>query len=558
MGTEFQTGDVSELLFEWLLNFLSQHPETLAMLEFTSLGPNRRQVDCALVGPGGIDLIEVKNKRGVVRGSADGEWTVEDRTGTVPFTNTKAGRTENPYHQASNTATDLERGLRRFVGGQVRVMPLVLVPAPDPASAVEPQHSRVWLALSISELKGQLRSAPRISGGGWNRFDYHDLPGKLSLRAFNLAFVQGRIISAATHDGVADVTIQVGGPDNPVEVQTDIFGRYAFSGTLKQTLQLRLIVPGIYMQAELPEVSLSERFIEVADLKLQTRFSVEDLQAAYQEQERLLHQRFSQRMSKLSDQRLSEHAKLGLVLDELTAELHRAQRRIIDLEQDTKHQRTPVLTLPNQVLVPNSERLHSEQQLQIAQALHHLTTGTTEARKKAVKPATQLLAQLSLSLGLALSDSTPASQVRALTVTSRFPTVLPADVQDSSNATRSDVVDVDSFSVTGDLQDSKSTPAKRPRGPGHFWLAISVAGIALMGGAMLVWPRLRPVSSGELIPTQSRGLSAPVVVPSQEPQSDAVKAVPTSDPLPGVPASTSPPDETPSSDVGLPGIPVSP
>lgn len=109
------------------------------LLEFISPGPNGRQVDLAILGPYGIDVIEVKCVRGgTVIVSDHGEWTVrKDGGGTykIPL-NEFRGRQENPWDQADNTAKDFEKGLRSQFNGAVweklKVFPAVLVPEGRP------------------------------------------------------------------------------------------------------------------------------------------------------------------------------------------------------------------------------------------------------------------------------------------------------------------------------------------------------------------------------------------------------------------------------------------
>ena len=566
MGADFQRGDVSEPLFEWLKLFLSHHPETLALLEFTSPGRNRRQVDCALIGPGGVDLIEVKNKRGVVRGSADGDWSVEDQTGTFVFSNTKAGRPENPYQQASHTADDLARGLHRITRSPVRVTPLVLVPAPDPRSTVEPRHSRVGLALNISDLRRQLRSANSTSGGGWNGFDSRELPTVLGLRPFDLAFVQGRIVSARTHAGVPDVSVTLhrGDHEESFSVQTNPFGRYTFSSRLNQPLHLDLEVPQQYLQPDPFAVNPAGRFVGMPDLKLQDRFSVDELRIAYQQQEQQLQRQFTQRLSVLGEQRLQEHAQLGLLLDELTAELRRAQLRIAGLEQDAHGQTTSRLALPVQGASHSDSRQPSGQGLQIARTLEHLSSGPVEARRAAMEPALKLLALLTL----AGSHARPAAQARGLALeyrpelSPRAPVTLPADHQGWEEKNPADVIDIDSFVVSEEPPDTEppvtvAGEAKKSRPMGQVWLLTGMAGLALLGGGLLAWNRQSSVQDGPLTSPRQAAQEQATHLPETALDAAPIPPEPTpgAERLPGVAADAPLPS---AGDALLPGVPVTP
>lgn len=77
-GSAHTVADIPESFYEELKHLLADRPDAFAMLEFISRGRHRRQVDCAIVSPGGIDVIEIKNKINAVKGTADGEWSVDD------------------------------------------------------------------------------------------------------------------------------------------------------------------------------------------------------------------------------------------------------------------------------------------------------------------------------------------------------------------------------------------------------------------------------------------------------------------------------------------------
>lgn len=555
VGSGFVTGDVSELLFEWLRRFLEQHPQALALLEFTSPGPARRQVDCALIGPGGIDLIEVKNKRGVVRGSAEGEWTVEDHTGTVVFSNRKGSRTENPYGQARHTADDLKAGLQRLTRCEVKVTPLVLIPAPAPLSVVEPRHYNVALALGMGELARALRSATWASGSGWNGVQMQALPKTLGLRPFDLTFVQGRVVSRATRSGVPNVTVQTGGGGESVSVDTDLNGRYAFSVTAGQRLQLELVVPERYAVPDLQVLSTSSRYVQVPDLTLEERYSREELEEAYRAQQDALQAQFLQRFAQLDEAHLSEQAQLGLFIDTLSGELQRARAELTRMAQN--HLTDPAgraLVSPGQRELRRIDLLQAAQQAQVEQVLESLSAGDTDARREAVDAGTRLLSRMALAAKHALPTSSPAAGVAALAALDRMPVQLESESWDGM-ALDAEIIDVESIPVAYD----RSTPTGRFAGTRSLkalWWSIGVAGTVLLGSGVMTWqrtnmattasptgrPALRP-SSGP-IPAESGPAAVETATLPGVPSDLPAVATPTPAPQPGRSA--------------LPGTPVLP
>ena len=110
-GSAHTVADLPKSLYEELKFLLAERPDAFALLEFTSPGHQHRQVNCGAVSPGGVDLTEIKHKLNPVQGTADGAWATDDGGQLNTFSNRKAGRTENPYQQASSTADDLAGGL---------------------------------------------------------------------------------------------------------------------------------------------------------------------------------------------------------------------------------------------------------------------------------------------------------------------------------------------------------------------------------------------------------------------------------------------------------------
>lgn len=165
--TGFEASKVSPDLYLFLLKELSDY---YVLLEFHSKGRDQRQIDIAVLGPYGVDVVEVKAKvGGAVVASSNGPWHIHRDDGVVEELPLNGSAQENPYDQAYNTAADLERWLEAELDIRTKVFPLVLIPQHRPDNNVR-NRKYVWGANGLKRFGSSLRS--------WR--DYKDIPSSLT------------------------------------------------------------------------------------------------------------------------------------------------------------------------------------------------------------------------------------------------------------------------------------------------------------------------------------------------------------------------------------------
>jgi hypothetical protein len=202
----------------------------VVLLEFVSQGPATRQVDCAVLSSAGVDLLEVKDKRGRVMGYAHAPWEVIDDQGRHDqIVNLKGGQRENPYEQASNTANDFQACLRSLLNGRrVPVYPIVVIPTAHPSSTFE-NHHQTWVANGVEELAQKMRAyRHRYDKRLLSQDEIMRVVERLRLSPVGLAFLEGRALDRATGKGIAGVEIRLFGEqlaEDLVET-TDDQGRF--------------------------------------------------------------------------------------------------------------------------------------------------------------------------------------------------------------------------------------------------------------------------------------------------------------------------------------------
>lgn len=213
-----------------LLDALRALPEDVVVLvEFMSPGPDGRQVDVAVLGHNGVDVIEVKNKRGTVVADDHGPWRIledDGRTSEIPL-NTFRGRSENPWDQADRTSKDFEQGIRTKYGypRDAKVFPSVLVPVRR-AEARIGRRSFVNGLNGVEDFQNGLRSL-RVQSGHevWSYPKRLQLAERLGLCEEGIATVTGSVVSAATRVPLPGMRMRVGG----VSVATDDAGSFSFA-----------------------------------------------------------------------------------------------------------------------------------------------------------------------------------------------------------------------------------------------------------------------------------------------------------------------------------------
>lgn len=226
-------------LFDLLQQLLDGRDDSFAVLEIVSGDGDHRQIDCALFSPGGIDVIEIKDKKNPVIGSASSAWKTDDGGTLNTFKNRKNGRSENPYMQAENTALDVLNWLSKRPGvhkKRLKVYPLVLIPFAAPGCKIGP-HNWVRLALGLAQLPRELR-AFNNHDRVWEPEDYVGLPAELGLIPIDLVEITGQAVDRST--GKALQRVQVETPALPRPLQVDTRGNFSFTAKPGQSLTLRL------------------------------------------------------------------------------------------------------------------------------------------------------------------------------------------------------------------------------------------------------------------------------------------------------------------------------
>ena len=266
-GHEHSVGSLPRGLFECLQQLLEGRDDAFAMIEIVSPKGAHRQIDCAIFSPGGIDVIEIKDKKNPVIGGATTAWATDDGGPSLnQFSNTKKGRPENPYTQANNTAQDVLDWLSKRSGGRRRkpkAYPLVLIPFAAPGCKIE-RHNWVHLALGLDQLSRELR-AINNSHRFWEPEDYMGVPAELGLLPIDLAEVKGHTVDRTTGKALQRVVVEATGLARPVQVDT----RGNFSLTVKPGRSLTLrFRPATTHEPHEEQVHIrqDQRLIELGDI----------------------------------------------------------------------------------------------------------------------------------------------------------------------------------------------------------------------------------------------------------------------------------------------------
>lgn len=154
--TGFEASKVSPDLYYDLLTELSE--DTYVLLEFHSGGRDQRQIDVAVLGPYGVDVVEVKAKTGgAVIASANGPWKIRGDDGSFETIPLNGAARENPYDQVERTAADFKRYLEIELKLFTRVFPLVVVLSYRRDHNLR-NRGFIWAANGLKNFKQSLRS----------------------------------------------------------------------------------------------------------------------------------------------------------------------------------------------------------------------------------------------------------------------------------------------------------------------------------------------------------------------------------------------------------------
>jgi hypothetical protein len=244
---------MDERLLAELRRIVSSKPDVTAMIEFHSRHRARRQIDIAVLSPGGVDVIELKQHSRHVTGGPGETWFAGDR----PMGNqrTEQGRSviENPMQQATNSADDLSAWLALAISeltgcplhdaiGSLKggVRPLVWLPNVRSADIISSSHC--WYHVGLTGLAPKLRclkNGVTDDATPWTPDAYLRLPSMLGMEALDLMRVQGEVLDARTAKPVRRVAVSLGSLDRQVE--TNQQGVFEFSAAPGRPLTLRLV-----------------------------------------------------------------------------------------------------------------------------------------------------------------------------------------------------------------------------------------------------------------------------------------------------------------------------
>jgi hypothetical protein len=221
----FKASSINAAFYRYLESLAD---DAVVLLEFVSQGPSARQVDCAILSSGGVDLLEVKDKQGKIKGHAAQPWVVTNSKGYEDtIENCKGGQRENPFEQAANTATDFKQWLSQATGKITNVYPLVVIPQGHPNSAFE-KHHQTYVANGVEEIGNKLRAYNHRRRIALTQTDIDKVVKLLNLGSIGLAQLEGRIIDQKTRKGIAGAAVHISGEQlaGETSIRTNDRGRY--------------------------------------------------------------------------------------------------------------------------------------------------------------------------------------------------------------------------------------------------------------------------------------------------------------------------------------------
>ena len=501
--------------------FLKRFPDAFAMLEFTSPGLDKRQIDCALVSAGGIDIIEVKRHSGFIEGTIDGKWR-QRGSGRV-VSNKKKNIAENPYQQAQNTAADFTAWLDTKYGVKVRVTPLVFMPNADPTSnIVRNEHVRLALGNTQKEFTAALRSAFRNHSGGWDGADFWDLPYRLGLQPMNMAFVQGRVIDALNHAPLKDLQVWVQVAEERVQITTNASGIYEFAVRLNDEVLLGVVSPDAYLSPDPIQLRATQPFQNVDDFILPERY-VKATEAELRVQvEKDLRARWQEQLNRTEAAWNDNQLAMGLVIDDLKFQLRAVLKQLGDKEQElhAAMQTGPRQQLPLPLLVRQASELNmiEAQRAEVAEAMKTLQGVNNEGQQAAVQDVISVLTRVVSSrqqlppvqgadLPVRLTKATPwilapLADEEVAFVDDLAPAPQPAAVHHERRAEREEPAsrqsNMPSAPSAAPMQEAAPENAPAPSGGSGRsvpWPWIVSGGVALMAAGLAGAMLLRPPAS---------------------------------------------------------------
>lgn len=241
---------VSQLPVEFFQYLQALPDEITVLLEFVSPGAANRQVDAALLGPGGIDVIELKRYRGVIAGDANGPWIETFGSQQKIISNQRGASEENPYTQAQNTSDDLKQWVQRAIGRTIRARATVLVVPGNQASLVR-AHNYVKFANGVGALERLLFNRQHSTSPHLSPKDIDLIVAQLRMQRLGASTFRGVVQDAMTGTPLSGVQVQVEGFEEPLRTARD--GSFSFIFRRGETVNIRILSPAGYHEYEVVE-----------------------------------------------------------------------------------------------------------------------------------------------------------------------------------------------------------------------------------------------------------------------------------------------------------------
>jgi hypothetical protein len=300
VGDSFKASQLPVVFFEYLR---ALPDDITVLLEFVSPGAASRQVDAALLGAGGIDVIELKRHRGVISGDANGPWIETYGGRQQVISNRRGSSEENPYTQAQNTSDDLKVWVQRVVGRSVRARATVLFTSSNQKSVVH-AHNYVKFANGVEDLDRLLFNRQYAASAHLSAADLDKIVAELGMHVLGASTFRGVVQDAMTGEPLSGVQVQVEGFEEPLRTTRD--GSFSFVFDRGEAVSIRIIPPAGYHEYQVVEELTSAEMRQYYQVRpFATADGVEALETRLMARINLLEQ--DAKRTAVS----SEHADLG-------------------------------------------------------------------------------------------------------------------------------------------------------------------------------------------------------------------------------------------------------
>ncbi len=240
VGSNFKASLLPVPFYEYLKGL----PDSFSVcLEFVSPGARQRQIDCAILGPHGVDVIELKRHTGVVTASPDAPWRQEKDGRITTISNRKSGIEENPFQQAKNSSDDFITWIRRQLGREIAHRPTVLMCPGNPLSTFRDDNFAKW-ANGIDDLPKQLINSRNHSSVPFHSGEHAKVIAALRLAELGITTFYGVVQDGHTQQRLSGIQIVVESLTEPL--LTNGHGEFSFVNLQGASLSLQILSSGGY------------------------------------------------------------------------------------------------------------------------------------------------------------------------------------------------------------------------------------------------------------------------------------------------------------------------